>query len=344
MGMSIKIAVLVIAAFMTLPVPSRAARSFSEYPALAGMQRVTLRNAEGDRLDLLGYMDADRRPAVVVFPGSLCAPVFVALDRSPPGQGFATVPVMAEANGRELGVHVIYAERRNMVSLQTLSSAPSFSVGAITRLSPCSDRNGGETLEQRVADGLQQVQWVKAQKWASSVHLVGMSEGGDVAAGVAARAEPLVDSVMLVGSAGPRQFADFVAVARSRHDPKGLRNAFSDLDRFLSGTPPRSYRGYSARHWRSFALASSSLGLLQRSTVPVFLAHGELDASVPVSSADLAAVELMANQPRRPIYYWSVAGGDHALATRAGSRMWDVIREYVTWATASPSGRRFRSD
>lgn len=332
-----------LVALVLLPSPSPAARSFRDYPALAALGRTTLRNHDGDRLDVVGYMSTEKRPALVVLPGSLCAPLFVALNKDPPPTGFTTAPLFSEKQGKDLGVHIIYLERRNMVSLETFSSAPAFSVEQVLRISPCTDRNGGSTLEQRVADVLLQLKWLKAQKWVSTIHLVGTSEGGDVAAGVAA-AGAITDSIMLVGSAGPTQFFDFTAFARQQHDRKSLKSVFSELDQLLSGPTPGSYKGYSAKHWQSFAVANSSLDSLYKSRIPVFIAHGELDESVPVSSADLAAVELMVHQPQRAIYYWSVSRADHSLATPAGSRMWEAITQYVSWAISNPSGRKFRAD
>ncbi|GAB6197011.1 alpha/beta hydrolase family protein [Lysobacter xanthus] len=342
--MRIRVATTLLTVTLLASHDASAGRSFRDFPALADMGRTTLRNTEGDRLDIIGYMGPQRRPAMVVIPGSLCAPVFVALDGRAPGDGFTTVPLLAAADGNELGVNVVYLERRNMVSLKTLASLPRFSVDAVTSGSPCTDRNGGVTLEQRVADALVQIRWLKAQPWVSSIHLVGVSEGGDVAAGAAAAPGSPVSSLLLIGSAGPTQFADFVAAARKRGDLKGVQAAFADLDHFLKGTAPHSYKGYSARRWQSFALANSSLASLRKSDVPVFIAHGGRDESVPVSSADLAVVELMIDQPRRPIYYWAVKDGDHALVTPSGSRMWNVIRDYLAWAKSGPSGRKIRAD
>lgn len=335
---------VVFASLLLAAVPAFAQRAFAEFPRLAGLARTTLANADGDRLDVIRYANARRRPAVVIVPGSLCAPLFAAIGHGPDAQAFATVPMLSDAEREALDAHVVYLERRNIVSLGTMASAAEFSIEQIFKLSPCSDRNGGLTLEQRVADVRVQLEWLRRQEWVASVHLVGVSEGGDVVAGVAASDAALADSLMLIGGAGPSQFVDFATLARGRGDVGGVREAFDDLDRFLSASAPAQYKGYDARRWQSFAIDHTALDLLARSTVPLFIAHGDRDESVPVASADLVAVELMRTQPRRAIFYWSVVGGDHMLETPTARRLGKILLHYVAWARAAPAGRTFRAD
>lgn len=324
--------------------PSLAQHSFADFPRLADLDRTPLANAEGDRLDVIRHARPGRHPAVIIVPGSLCAPLFAAIGKKPDAQAFATVPMLSDRERETLDAHVVYLERRNIVSLDTMASASEFSIEEIFKLSPCSDRNGGLTLEQRVADVRVQLQWLKQQDWVASLHLVGVSEGSDVVAGVAALDASLADSLMLIGGAGPSQFADFAAFARSRGDIGGVRDAFADLDRFLSSTAPAQYKGYASKRWQSFAVENSALDSLSKSAMPLFIAHGDQDESVPVSSADLVAIELMRKQPQRAVFYWSVVGGDHMLETPKTRRLSEILLHYVAWARNEPSGRTFRAD
>lgn len=321
-----------------------AEKLFRDFPGLAGLERTTLSNAGGDRLDLIGYIGQEALPTIIVIPGSLCAPLFAALDKDPPGEAYATVPLLSEKNREALNAHLIYLERRNIVSLETMASAPEFTFEQMFKLSPCTERNGGITLEHRVDDVLTQIRWLRKQGWVESIHLVGVSEGADVAAGVAASEYSPVDSLMLIGGAGPTQFFDAVASARRKSDIKGVRDTFLELEQFLSLAPPASYKGYSSDRWKSFAIDNTPLDLLSRSVIPLFIVHGDEDQNVPIASADLAAIELMRTQPQRAIYYWSVIGGGHMLETPGGDRIGDVIVEYASWATSRPSGRVFRAD
>lgn len=334
---------LVLAALSGIAGPARADRSFSDFPALEGLERSTVRSADGNRLDIIRYASSAKRPAVVVIPGSLCAPIFASLDNAP-GEAFATVPLLSQEQRGSLNAHVVYLERRNIVSLETMASAPEFSIEQIFKLSPCTDENGAVTLEQRVADVLTQIRWLKRQEWVESVHLIGVSEGSDVAAGVLASDNSAASSLMLIGGAGPSQFADFATFARGRKDTAGVSAVFSELDQFLSSRAPEQYKGYSSERWQSFAVKNTPLDLLAKSNAPLFIAHGDQDESVPISSADLVAIELMRKQPERPIFYWSVVGGDHMLKTANARRLGDIVVQYFSWATAAPAGRTFRSD
>lgn len=334
---------IIVAGVLGLAKPAAAEKSFADFSRLAGLERTTLTSSEGDRLDIIRYSGRQKLPAVVVIPGSLCAPVFASLDNAP-GEAFATVPLLTDTERKSLNAHVIYLERRNIVSLETMSSAPEFSIEQIFKLSPCTDRNGALTLEQRVADSLTQIRWLRQQEWVESVHLVGVSEGSDVAAGVAASDGSAADSLMLIGGAGPSQFSDFAVFARNQGDVSGVSAVFSELDQFLSSSAPETYKGYSSKRWQSFAVHNTVLDLLSRSTNPLFIAHGDEDESVPVSSADLTAIEVMRKQPGRPIFYWSVVGGDHMLKTPKDRRIGQMIVEYLAWATSAPSGRTFKAD
>lgn len=332
-----------LAGFFLMPSAVAGKKSFADFPSLEGLERSTVTSAEGNRLDIIRYASSARLPAVVFIPGSLCAPVFAALDKTP-GEAFATAPLLAKAQRDSLKAHVIYLERRNIVSLETMASAPEFSIEQIFKLSPCTEENGAVTLEQRVEDVLTQLRWLRQQDWVESLHLIGVSEGSDVAAGVAASDGSAADSLMLIGGAGPSQFADFAAFARERGDIAGVSAVFSELDQFLSSRAPDPYKGSSSLRWQSFAVDNTPLDLLAKSTAPLFIAHGDKDESVPVSSADLVAIELMRKQPDRAVFYWSVVGGDHMLKTANGRRLGEIVVQYVVWATSGPSGRTFRVD
>ncbi|MCZ8064235.1 hypothetical protein [Silanimonas sp.] len=321
-----------------------AERSFSDFSGLEGLQRLTTHDKEGNRLDLVGYIGGERKPVVAVVPGSLCAPLFAALDTDPPNEAYATVPMLSEEERNSLDSHLIYLERRNVVSLETMRSASEFSIEQIFKFSPCSEHHGGVTLDHRASDVIAQLSWIRQQPWAASVQVVGVSEGADVAASVAAARSDLVDALMLIGGAGPSQFFDLATFARQSNDIDGVKSAFSVLDQFLRSSPPTTYQGSSAERWQSFAIANSVLDSLTKSDDPLFIAHGEKDESVPIASADLVAVELMRRQPQRPVFYWAFLGADHMLGTPSGSRIGEAITQFSKWASGAPVGRTFRTD
>lgn len=326
-----------------LPLAAIAGKSFSDFPFLDGLERTTIASKSGNRLDVIYYKSQQRLPALVIIPGSLCSPIFASVGNGEAAKAFATATLFSQEQRNKLNSHIVYLERRNIVSLETMSSAPEFTIEQIFKLSPCTHKNGGVTLEERFEDTSAQLRWLKKQPWVGSIHLVGLSEGSDVAARLLGTDHKLADSIMIIGGAGPSQFSDNVTSARAKGNAESIKKAFSDFDSFLS-SPPSRYQGYSSERWISFAVENTVLDSLLGSNTPLFIAHGAKDENVPIASADFAVIELMRKQPSRPIFYWSVANGDHMLKTPDKGRIQEIIAAYLNWATSKPSGRAFKVD
>lgn len=327
---------------LLLPVAALAEKSFSDFPFLSGLERTTIPSKNGNRLDVIYYKSQQRLPALVIIPGSLCSPIFASIGGEN-AKAFATATIFSQEQRNKLNSQIVYLERRNIVSLETMSSAPEFTIDQIFKLSPCTHKNGGVTLDERVEDTSAQLRWLREQPWVGSIHLVGLSEGSDVAARLIATDHKLADSIMIIGGAGPSQFSDNVASARAKGNTESIKKAFSEFDSFLS-SPPSRYKGYSSERWVSFAVENTVLDSLLESSTPLFIAHGAKDENVPIASADFAVVEIMRKQPLRPIFYWSVASGDHMLETPDKNRIQEMIAAYLTWATSKPVGRSFKVD
>lgn len=121
------------------------------------------------------------------------------------------------------------------------------------------------------------------------VLIVGHSEGGIVAARVAAENHHVTHVASLAGG-GPSQLFDFVTLAGARAVEVYL--SFADVQ-----SDPESitkfWKGHPYRRWSSF-LASSTLEGLARTDARIFLAHGSEDTAVPIVSFDVARAELTA--------------------------------------------------
>lgn len=337
-------AMLALPALLFTAFGARAEIPFSSIPPLARLERITAHNGEGDRLDLIVGKSAERLPVLVFLPGSVCIPTMDIVDMGEHVALSTTSPVMDASLQASLGVHIALLERRNLVSMQ--QKIPAAKSDASIRLAeePCTARHGGVTLEQRVEDAFAQLDLLRQQPWAGPLLLVGTSEGADVVAAIAADRRNPALAVLLIGGAGTSQFFDFVHQQRQAGSADGVRKIFDDLDGFLSGRAPSPYLGYDAARWKSFAIDSSPLEHLLQSDIPVFIAHGERDESVPIASADVMVVELMRKQPQRAICYWSVAGADHGLQQQERSRYDEVIGAFVRWSLSDPHGRTFRND
>jgi pimeloyl-ACP methyl ester carboxylesterase len=317
---------------------------FSSIPPLARLERMTTHNGEGDRLDLIVGKNAERRPVLVFLPGSVCIPTMDLIDMGSQVGLSTTSPVIDASVQASLGVHIALLERRNLVSMQKKIPATKSDVSTRLAEQPCTARHGGVTLEHRVDDTFAQLDLLRRQDWAGPLLLVGTSEGADVATAVSADPRNSAQAVLLISGAGTSQFFDFVHQQRQAESAGGVRKIFDDLDKFLSGRPPSPYLGYDAARWKSFAIDASPLEHLLRSEIPVFIAHGERDESVPIASSDVLVVELMRRQPQRAIFYWSVAGADHGLQQQDRSRYDEVIGAFVRWSQSAPRGRTFRND
>ncbi|MBP6749081.1 MAG: hypothetical protein KA144_05540 [Xanthomonadaceae bacterium] len=333
-----------VAALSLVCAAANAEIPFASIPPLARLERLTAHNEAGDRLDIVVGKSADRKPVLAFLPGSVCIPTMDLIDMGAQ-VGLSTTSPLIEAPVQDaLGVHIALLERRNLVSLQ--AKIPAAKSDASVRLAeqPCTERHGGVTLQHRVEDSLAQLALLRQQPWAGPLLLVGTSEGADVVAAIAADRRNPAQAILLIGGAGTSQFFDFVHQQREAKSAVGVRKIFGDLDRFLSGDAPSPYLGYDAARWKSFAIDSSPLEHLLRSEIPVFIAHGERDQSVPIASSDTMVIELMRKQPQRAIFYWSVADADHGLQRQDGSRYDEVIGAFVRWAMSDPRGRTFRND
>jgi dienelactone hydrolase len=164
---------------------------------------------------------------------------------------------------------------------------------------------------------------------ASHVLIVGHSEGGIVAARVAAENHHVTHVASLAGG-GPSQLFDFVHGAGAHAIEVYL--SWADIQRDPESIA-KFWRGHPYRRWASF-LASSPLDGLLRTDARIFLAHGTEDASVPVVSFDVARAELAARG--KNVTVERIDGADHGFSTKAakgGSRdeLVTLLERVVDW-------------
>lgn len=155
--------------------------------------------------------------------------------------------------------------------------------------------------------------------------IVGHSEGGLVAARVAARLTGVTHVALLAGG-GPTQLFDLLQLARAgtffsdvSADP-GEREAHArvqwDSIRADPESATRSFLGHPYRRWSTF-LADSPIDALKEFAAKVFLAQGELDRAVTRESFEVLAAQLTA-AGRAPTVHL-VPGADHSFALTSAS-------------------------
>jgi pimeloyl-ACP methyl ester carboxylesterase len=174
----------------------------------------------------------------------------------------------------------------------------------------------GSTRQQRVADHRAVIDWFLREKPAGlPVVLVGTSEGGDVAAAVAA-AESRVTHVVLIGCGGGwSQAQEFLHELERHGSVLGLksREALDDRFRAIRQNPDslELWAGHPYRRWSSF-LWSPPVDDLVRVSAPILLVHGDADRSVPVESAR-AMVDAFWARGKRNLTYREYRDVDHRL-------------------------------
>ena len=175
---------------------------------------------------------------------------------------------------------------------------------------------------QRVADHRRVIEsWLEGAEPQAPVILVGASEGGDVAARVAAQLQqaprgPHVTHLVLIDAGGGWCQADELRfLLRTRGALLGLTRA-EDLEAAFQRIRREPdaltlWAGHPHRRWSTF-LWDRPLDDLLALEVPVFLAQGDRDESVPVESAR-AVVEAFRAQGRTNLAYKEYAGFGHGL-------------------------------
>jgi hypothetical protein len=161
---------------------------WSSYEILQSIERSTIRHG-GQRLDVLVRRSGDqKRPVLVLVPGSVCMPAFM-VSGAPGTDELMTSAVLPKPASQDaMGVHLAILERRNIVSLDRFFRPQDVSPILQLEQNPCTQAFGGSTLGQRTEDTLAQIAHIRRQPWAGDILLAGMSEGSDVVAAAAATA------------------------------------------------------------------------------------------------------------------------------------------------------------
>lgn len=172
--------------------------------------------------------------------------------------------------------------------------------------------------------------------------VVGHSEGGLVAARVAARVSA-VSHVALLAGGGPSQLLDLLLLARRGTFFRDIasdadaREAYvrAQWDSILAhpDAADRMFFGHAYRRWASF-LRDAPMTQLRQSGAQIFLAQGAQDEAVSRESFDALAADLT-GAGRRPVQ-WLVPHADHSFRIQQPERAPDdgwplVLGRVVAW-------------
>ncbi len=134
---------------------------------------------------------------------------------------------------------------------------------------------------------------------ARHVLVIGVSEGAQMAAGLAHDIAE-IQHVALIGGSGPTQLFDFAAdIHRSSDSDEEKRKRLQELDDNVSAiradpaSTSKFFMGHPYLRWSSF-FAQSAADRLAQTRARVYLASGMQDTSVPILSAEVLYAQLRA--------------------------------------------------
>ncbi|HMN40597.1 MAG TPA: alpha/beta hydrolase [Phycisphaerales bacterium] len=188
----------------------------------------------------------------------------------------------------------------------------------------------------RVGDAMAVLRWGTASAPAGKpVVVLGASEGGDVAAAVAARA-PGVTHVILLGSGGGwTQEEEFRHFVRTRGAYLDLKSE-EDLDARVADIKAHPdadtmWAGHPYRRWGTFMFERAADDLLGVDC-PILVVHGDRDESVPVEGARALKAEFE-RAGKTNLTLVEIPGADHRFADPAtgASRLPLVEVAIVEW-------------
>ena len=188
---------------------------------------------------------------------------------------------------------------------------------------------------QRVASAVSVVEHLRVHlaRWDGRVVVLGASEGGAIAAAVALALPKTVAVVSLAG--GGMSQADELRLL----DPRAALDAkFEEIRR--DPTPDKTWLGPSNtyKRWASY-LDYTPASDFARLDVPVFVAHGERDRSVPIASS-IALEARFKIDGKTNLVLRRYPSLDHHWRDELGrSHAREVVADVTTWLAANVKGK-----
>jgi predicted esterase len=176
---------------------------------------------------------------------------------------------------------------------------------------------------------------------------VGHGEGAQLAARLPGRLPGLTHVALISG--GPAGALDeWMALAAAAPGTGSRAGANAQLRALAQAadpiraeprSPDKTLLGQPYRYWAA-RLSAAPIDALAAKPLRVFIAHGERDRSVPVSSSDRLAAELLARGA--DLTWIRVPGADHALnspGVTGGAALRDMLGTVLAWqAGTAPTG------
>jgi predicted esterase len=270
--------------------------------------RVTLGDGDGPPVRYYLSTPAQKAPLVLYIQGSGCVPPFVGIDTpNLYSTIYSWLPLAARKRFAVMAVDKPYQ------SDEPQKGPPGTAEGCAGDFNKHFSYDLWlSTLRRALRHALTRPE-VDTQR----VLVIGFSEGGPMAAGLA-RELPEITDVVLVGANGPTQLFDFAAnIYRSNDSDEVKQIRLQELDatfNAISADPTSTTKfawGHPYLRWSSFFAQSTAENLLH-SKARVYLASGMQDRSTPVLSTEVMYAQLRAQG--RDVTFRRVPMAGHNLA------------------------------
>lgn len=169
--------------------------------------------------------------------------------------------------------------------------------------------------------------WVRSQWPGKVAAVIGASEGGGIAAALAAD-NPDAGRLIVIGSGGMkfRQLASIIAKRRNMEEE--MRTGVARIDANPNDARTMVF-GMTPRYWTS-VLDVDPLADYRRVSQPILLVIGERDENVPVEAA-LYLKDVFAGERRHNLYVEIVPGADHVLKRNGSDLKPELMRRFGKW-------------
>lgn len=203
------------------------------------------------------------------------------------------------------------------------------------------------SIDQRVFDHLRAIQHLRKHVnwWNGDLYVYGWSDGGMIAAQVAAYT-PEAKRVVLGGTGGgipmTTQFEQYFMCAPDRTKDRdaciaGLHKQFQDIRDNPSPLKTWSGDDNSYRTWAT-RLDAVEYNVIKDLKIPVLIAHGALDRDgTPVESAR-ELMRLLKADGETHVQYWEIPSMGHGIGNVEPVRREKLLTAMYNWLFAQPTG------
>jgi pimeloyl-ACP methyl ester carboxylesterase len=203
------------------------------------------------------------------------------------------------------------------------------------------------SIDQRVLDHLRAIQHLRkhASWWNGEIYVFGWSDGGMIAAQVAAYT-PEVKRVVLGGTGGgipmTTQFENYFTCAPDRTKDRDaciakLHQQFQEIRDNPSPLKTWSGEDNSYRTWLT-RLDAVDYNIIKDLKIPVLIAHGALDRDgTPVESAR-ELMRLLKADGETHVEYWEIPSMGHGIGNIEPVRQEKLRSAMFNWLFAQPAG------